>query len=463
MKPRIFHSIRWRLQLWHGLLLLVAMVGLWLSAFYLAVERRRLQADERIAHGMGGLMPSVNARFSGAAGERELRLPEGVRAQFGAPEDGLCYFLVWQPDGRVLARSEEAGESPPGKADWPEAAPGELGPREKTRMLGTRRERIRRTVQGLYVLVGTDTARDLAEAWRETAKLGLAVVAVLGLNVAGGWWIVGRALRPLVDITRTADKIAAGDLSERIDTRDTASELGSLAKVLNRTFSRLQEAFTRQARFTADASHELRTPVAVILAEARGTLSRPRDIEGYREALGVCAETAAGMGKLIDALLQLARLDSGENLPQRQRTALAPLIVSAIEPLRDRRIVTDLADVHAFVDPDLLRQVIVNLVSNALEYTPAGGTVRVELCGGDVDETAHLIVADTGCGIPPEHLPHIFDRFHRVDEARTDRHFGLGLSIVKAIVDAHGGTITAESEVGRGTTMHLCLPAAGGN
>ena len=464
MNARPLQSIRWRLQLWQGLLLLAALLGLWLSALYLALDRRRLQVDERLGHAMGGLMPSVNARPAAEQAPRDLRLPGGVRAQFGAPEEGLCYYLVWQADGRVLARSEHAPTAAPDVGAIPVATAGDVGPQEMTRDVGPRRERIRRTVQGLYVLVGADLARETATAFRETARLGLAVAIVLGLNLAVGWWLVGRALRPLDDIARAADKIADGDLSERIDTRDTASELGALAQVLNRTFSRLQEAFARQARFTADASHELRTPVTVILAEARGTLSRPRSAEEYREALGVCAETAAGMGKLIEALLQLARFDSGENLPQRQRTALAPLILSALEPLHSAaaqhavQLATDLTEVEASVDPDLVRQAVVNLVANALDHTPAGGSVRVELRADD--EAIHLRVIDSGCGIPPEHLPHIFDRFHRVDEVRNDQHLGIGLSIVKAIVDAHGGSIAAESEVGRGTTMHLRFPAA---
>ncbi len=464
MKTHPFQSIRWRLQLWHGLLLFAALVALWFAALYLAVERRRLQADERVAAAMSGLMPAVNARTIDAKTARDLRLPERVRAQFGPPEDGLCYFLVWHSDGTVLARSEHAGTAPPETSAWPAVATSETGPREETRTSGTRRERLRQTVRGLYVLVGTDTARDTAAALRETAKLGFVAVIVLALNLAGGWWIVGRALRPVVAITRTANMIADGDLSERINTRDTASELGALAQVLNRTFSRLQESFARQARFTADASHELRTPVAVILAESRGTLSRPRDPAAYQDALNVCAETAAGMGKLIDALLQLARLDSGEHLPQRTRTALAPLIATAIEPLRTGRVqlTTALDEVHALVDPDLMRQVVVNLVCNAIEYTPDGGTVSLELRGGDLDTPALLRISDTGCGIPPEHLPHLFDRFHRVDPARTDRHFGLGLSIVKAIADAHGATLEIQSTPGLGSTCTLRIPAAAG-
>ena len=289
-------------------------------------------------------------------------------------------------------------------------------------------------------------------------------LAILGLGWLGGGWIVGRSLGPIADIGAAAAKIAGGDLSQRIRTADTDSELGQLAGVLNSTFARLDAAFAQQAQFTADAAHELRTPVTVILTHTQNALAADCALPQHREAFEACHRASSRMRRLIESLLQLARLDAGEEALQRTPFDLAMVAEDCVELIRplaaERQIAvrTDFSVSPCRGDPERVRQVITNLLTNAIDYNVSGGEVRVSV--GLASGQARLVVADNGPGIAPEHLPHIFDRFYRVDRARTTRtgRTGLGLSIVKAIVEAHGGTVSVASELAKGTTFTVALP-----
>ena len=289
------------------------------------------------------------------------------------------------------------------------------------------------------------------------------VILVLGL--AGGWWLAGRAIRPIDDISATAAKISAGDLSQRINAADTESELGRLAGVLNSTFARLETAFAQQRQFTSDAAHELRTPVAVILTQVQSALNKERTCPEYRETLEACQRAAQRMRRLTESLLALARLDAGQAALNRRRFNLAGTARESIElvsPLADARgvsIIPDLAAVECDGDAERLAQVITNLLTNAIQYNREHGEVRVTV--KREADWAILAVVDTGPGIAAEDLPRVFERFFRADTARTGSsgNAGLGLAISKAIVEAHGGTIAVASAPGAGTTFTLRLPA----
>jgi heavy metal sensor kinase len=265
-------------------------------------------------------------------------------------------------------------------------------------------------------------------------------------------------------MTSAADAISVRNLSERIDLQETDSELGQLASVLNRTFDRLQSAFEQQSRFTADASHELRTPLSVILANAELALSRPRSSEEYRAALDTCRRASQRMKSLIDCLLMLARCDSGNSALEPSELDLEPVAKECLElmrPLAEERHIrmeATTAPLRVHGDRDRVSQVLTNLLSNAIRYNHDGGQVHVGVAAEN--GAAVLTVTDTGVGIPLEALPHIFDRFYRVDEARSrlEGGSGLGLAICKTIVEAHGGTITARSEPQGGTTIEVRLP-----
>jgi len=287
------------------------------------------------------------------------------------------------------------------------------------------------------------------------------VVLVFGL--AGGWWLATRAIRPIEDISSAAVKISRGDLSHRINVANIDNELGHLGDVLNSTFERLEAAFTQQAEFTSNASHELRTPVAVMLTQTQTALSRERPAAEYREALEACQCAARRMRGLIESLLELARLDAGQESMKRAPFDLARTAADCIDLVRplalERHIAiqSELSPAECSGDSERIGQVITNLLTNAIHYNKNGGEVRVTTQRRN--NSIILTVADTGQGISAEELPHVFKRFYRSDKARSGAisRTGLGLAISKAIVENHGGAIEVTSRLGAGTTFTLRL------
>ena len=295
--------------------------------------------------------------------------------------------------------------------------------------------------------------------------MGVAVPLTLLLAVAGGLFLASRALTPIDRITRTAARIGGEDLSRRLALPASPDEVGRLAATFDGMLARLEEAFARQRRFTADASHELRTPLALLTSRADVALDRPRTPAEYRQALEEVRDDAGRLARLLGELLTLARADDGREALMREPVALADLIgdtVAALVPLAAERGVAlatgTLAPCTVLGDQTRLTQLLINLMDNALKYTPAGGRVTVSLArSGDA---ATIAVADTGIGIPPEHLPHLFERFYRVDAARSrdEGGTGLGLAIAAWIARAHGGGIAVTSTVGGGSTFSVRLP-----
>jgi len=297
--------------------------------------------------------------------------------------------------------------------------------------------------------------------------MGLAVPLALLLAVAGGLFLANRALGPIDRITRTAARIGAGDLSRRLALPASPDEVGRLSATFDAMLDRLEEAFARERRFTADASHELRTPLALLTSRAEVVLDRPRTPAEYREALAGVRDDAARMAQLLGELLTLARADQGREVLTREPVPLADLVadtLAALEPLAEERGVAlaagALLPCVVMGDQTRLTQLLINLVENALKYTPARGRVTVSLARDA--ETAVLSVADTGIGIAPEHLAHLFERFYRVDTARARAAggAGLGLAIAAWIARAHDGEIAVTSRIGVGSTFGVRLPLA---
>ena len=298
--------------------------------------------------------------------------------------------------------------------------------------------------------------------------LGLAIPAVLLLGSYGGLLLANQALRPVDRITKAAEQIGvAGDLSERVPASARMDEIGRLAATFNHMISRLQAAFERQKQFTSDASHELRTPLAVMRADIEITLRRERGKEEYQRVLTSNLEEIVRLSRLVEDLLMLARADAGKVELKCEPMDLDDLcrkMTEYILPLADQRDQTltyhqPQGKVIINADMHRIKQLLLNLLDNAIKYTEQRGSIILGL-KTEGDE-AVLTVSDSGRGIPPEDLPHIFDRFFRRSAKTSDRSasgFGLGLSIVKWIVDSHAGKIVAQSEPGKGTTFIVRLP-----
>lgn len=448
------HSIGWRLQLWYGLLLVATLSGFGFTAYQLESGRQMRLIDEDLRRRLPALVESQRPVPANRA-LREFNLLARHAALFDDSREKY-YYVVW------LRHSERPVTFSP-------IAPRDV-PRPKTdepslRQRGELREVFLFPGPGDCVLVGRSIAADVAGLRRMGWWLGGVGAAVLLLGLAVGSWLVKRALRPLHDIATAAGRIASGDLKQRITSPDTQSEVGQLAGVLNSTFARLDAAFTQQARFTADAAHELRTPVSVMLTHVQNGLDGECSCPDHREAFEAARRAAQRMRRLIDSLLELARLDAGQETFRRDPFDLSETTRESIElihPLADDRRITIRPELTACPcngDAERIGQVITNLLTNAVVHTHPGGEVRVTVQPGD--GLALLTVVDEGPGIAPADLPHIFDRFYRADKSRSRGGTGLGLAISQAIAEAHGGSIRAASIPEKQTTFTLQLPSAG--
>lgn len=467
---RLFQSVRWRLLLWYALILLCLIAGLCLLAFRLTSNDRMFQIDREIRGFQGTFfrslfasrpLPNKNDPPSFDEIRERLRNPGEVSAF--PPElhalfeggDGGIYLGFWDSDGSPLFISANAPEH---------LCPPKPNTDGSTQYIdkASRREHHRTNPTGISSIIGRDIGGDKADLRNFGLLLALGGGAVWLAGLGGGWWLAGRALKPIDTIGRTASRIAAGNLDERIEIANTDNELDRLGHVLNDTFDRLSTAIEKQKRFTADASHELRTPVTIILSETQRALKREREPEQYCEILANCRTAAERMRALVESLLVLARQDlpvSGAEPVACDLADIAGGVADLLQPLADEHSITvrrELSPAPLKGDPHSLAMVVQNLLSNALVHPPSGSTVVVKTSA--TGEGVLLEVSDNGPGIAAEHLPRLFDRFYRADSARgqTNGHTGLGLAIAKTIVDNHGGKIEVASE--SGTTFRVVLP-----
>jgi heavy metal sensor kinase len=321
--------------------------------------------------------------------------------------------------------------------------------------------------QPVVIVVGQTTTEITDVLHTFVYVIVIAMVVIIILAGIGGLFLAERALKPVKQITKTAQKIEGSDLSQRIDVK-TDDELGMLASTLNEMIGRLEESFNRQRQFTADASHELRTPLAIMQAEATLALSKERPPDDYRKSLETISQESDYMSSVIGKLLFLARSDAGKEQLNFENVELKGLITglaSNIEALAQDKGIKFAIDAKEELtvngDKVKLRQLFINILENAVRYTPVDGQISVSLVKQESD--AVISISDTGIGISPEHLPHIFERFYRVDKARAraDGGVGLGLAIAKIIAESHKGTIGVESELGKGTTFRISIPLKG--
>lgn len=292
----------------------------------------------------------------------------------------------------------------------------------------------------------------------------LALAGALG----GGYLLARKALAPVGRMAATAAEITASRLDRRLAASNPDDELGQLARTLNDMIERLERSFSEVRRFTADAAHELRTPLSMMRTAAEVALRSPRSPEQDGRVLEDLSEEIERLTRLVSQLLFLCREDVGLPTGPREAVRLDEVVREVAGHMQvmaeEKAVSLDVACGRPRLvqgDRDRLRQLLFNLLDNAIKYTPSGGKVSVR----DVSSngTAGIAVSDTGIGIPAEHLPHVFERFYRVDPARgTEGGTGLGLAICRSITEAHHGRLVIESEAGRGTSITLSLPAANG-
>jgi two-component system OmpR family sensor kinase len=454
---KIFKSIKWRLQIWYGLILVVVLAGFGLTAISLERERQMNwlagNLEYRFAAVVNALHPHPLPReqMPGDFPPQDVRpdefhLPLEASTLFD-PNDPHHFFFVIFRHGEKFSESTNA---------WIFFHPNKAG--HEPPQFGFTRP----LPSGEMVSIGCSDDPELRELKSTAWKLAIAGAVILIFGLAGGGWLVSRAIKPIEDISAAAVKISAGDLSQRINVAEAESELGKLASVLNSTFARLDAAFAQQKQFASDAAHELRTPVSVILTQTQTALSRERTAPEYRETVEACQRAAQRMRKLIGALLELTRLDAGQEQMKRLRFDFSGTVADCVElvkPLAEEsgiKMFTELSPLEITGDAERLAQVATNLLTNAIQYNQPNGEVRVKLASQS--GLAILTVSDTGNGISREDLPHVFKRFYCGDKSRTGGNTGLGLAISKAIVEAHGGAIEVSSEEDVGTTFTVRLP-----
>lgn len=321
-------------------------------------------------------------------------------------------------------------------------------------------DRQRRTVQ--VALDRSDEARLMSEY---RLKMLYVLAAGLLLSAALGYGIARRGMRPVEEMARALRGVGADSLHRRIAANGWPSELSSLAHTFDAMLQRLEESFERLGRFSADIAHEMRTPLGNLRGESEVALSRARSAEEYRQVIESGLEEYSRLARMIDSLLFIARAEDPSRRIERA-TLDARAEIEAVREYHEAVAEEQGVEIHCegdatlSADATLFRRVISNLLSNALQYTGRGGKVIFHI-EAEGDGGALIRVRDTGCGIAPQHLPRLFDRFYRADAARTQgaHGTGLGLAIVQSIMKLHGGTVAVESTLGAGTTVTLRFPA----
>ncbi len=461
-------SLAFRLALWYTLLLSAtfALVG---SGMFFGLEqylrsslrdslRRRSEQVEQIL--MQGRPDISNAEIAEAIDTRV------------APEFNNRFVRVThEPDmliyrsGPPADRSFDPGAVPPIAAEW---RTDKMAPRTVT----VQNQRLMvhatpiETPSGRYLIeLGTSLEPIDALQARLLALLGLLLPALVICAAGGGYLLVNWALRPVDRMSQTAEQMSMQNLEARLPVVPTGDALQRLSLSLNHMLRRLRDSVQTSRRFLADASHELRTPLTVIKGELQEIVGNDAAQGEVRERIGSVLEEVARLEHLVSGLLALSRLDAGEVQREWLDVDLAELSASTAEQMRlmaeDRGIQLEFSTAEPMIvrgDPGRLKQVIVNLLDNAIRFTPRGGTVTLRTANSG--RYGVLEVADTGIGIPAAALSRVFDRFYRVDEARSrdDGGAGLGLSIAKSICSAHGAQIEVHSEVGRGSCFRLQFP-----
>jgi heavy metal sensor kinase len=461
-------SLRFRLTAWYSGILVVLGLAFgaycyWRLDHFLAVYVTELFSHraERIASTL-----LANVGWSGQA-----YLGREIETRY-APEANDRFIRITTSDGSVVYISGEPYDQSFAPEEVPSPAKSLSGVSSGIVHAG-RHDLLIATVplvtgdQKYWIEVGGSAKPIKSVLRRFLVSFLIGLFVVLALAIWGGFWVIKWALAPVKIITATAQEITSHHLDKRLPVVETGDEIASLSKTLNQMICRLDESFQSINRFTADASHELRTPLTIIRGELETLLLDKSLSHNVRETIYSLVEETEHLSRIVECLLSLSRLDAGSAQMERVRLNLADLVSSTTDqmaPLADEKHVTLTSRAHGLVEVEgdrvRLKQVVVNLLDNAIKYTPEGGRVTV---GVNVsDRRAQLEISDTGPGISDRDLPHVFERFFRADRIRlgTIEGAGLGLSIVQSICTAHGGVVKAENHANGGCRFTVKLPLA---
>lgn len=467
MNSRTRRSLRFRLTAVYASLLAVALLVYagCVSAFFLHSLREQLDLsldrDVEAVESMLTSSPTGQIKPDSEEGEaREGKFRQGFLLE------------VWSSAGSLLYRSEALEGQPLGSA--PVVAAGlipeppssfHLPSGMRVRALS----RVHHLSNGDPVLVRLAVSEEplWQEFWEMSTALGIMLPLILCGVVITGYVVAAKALKPVDSMAKRAAEITAERLHERLKIDNPDDELGQVGTAFNTTLARLESSFDQLRRFTADASHELRTPLTAIRSVGEVSLHKPGDQKYYRDIIGSMLEETSRLTKLVDSLLTMSRADAGRVQPYLTETRLFDLAtesanlleVLAEEKQQTLRVEGD-ETVTVMADRTMLRQALINLIDNAVKYSPAKGEIRVKVTsnGG----FAYIEVQDSGPGIPPEHRERIFERFYRIDKARTraEGGSGLGLSIAQWAVSINKGSIEVRCEPGPGSLFRIRLPKA---
>ncbi len=453
-------SIRTRLTLWHLGLLALTLIGFSFALYAALSDQLYRNLDQRL---------QLAAAAAAGTLRRESESDDHSPTLSLRAANDISTRLI-DPGGRIIQSQGLLSDVPVDLTTLAEAKTqnGLL----YTIDLGSD-QRARAYVQPLSHDGHLDGYVEVAEPLNvtETALRGLALILLIAVPVTlalaalGGWFIADRALRPIDTITRQAQRMSEQNLHRRLDLDLPDDEVGRLARTFDAMLARLDEAFQRQRQFTADASHELRTPLTVMKTNLGVTLNRPRSAKQYESALTQIDTEVDRLTRLTNDLLLLARSDAGQPTNHVHPVDLASLVEDVMVELRPLAETKALklgctAEAAGTVNgnTDQLHRVFFNLIENAIKYTTQGG---ITACIEPQLDRVRVTIEDSGPGIAAEHLPHVFERFYRVDMARSREQggSGLGLAIAHSIVVAHGGAIDVTSDVGHGTKVMVTLPA----
>jgi heavy metal sensor kinase len=480
----MFDSVRFRLTLWYTAVLTLVLIVLSLITYFIFWRSTLQRTDVNLSELSEAFLTTLEAEVKDQSGPDSLKLAGQVAITEHRFRDHV--FAIFDESGRIVVSSQEV---PPAAAATGSSAAGALSSHSFQRFLeaSSHTERLFGNVKGgedgyrgfarhfssdgkTYILVILQSLHPQEEMLEEvTSTFAWVIPIAILLASVGGYFLARKSLAPVVAMSRQAGRIGAANLHERLAVQNDRDELGHLARSFNSLLDRLSQSFERQQRFMADASHELRTPVAILRGEAEVALSQQSRSPGeYRESLGVLHQEAERLTHIVEDLFTLTRADAGQYPLQPHDFYLDELVAECVHSARTLALAKKISlnfeeasESPIRADESLLRRMILNLLDNAIKYTSEGGRVSVT-CHRAAEEYV-LSITDTGGGIPADLQPRIFERFFRVDKARSRAEndgsgAGLGLSISRWIAEAHHGRLELTRSDSIGSTFTAYLP-----